>query len=61
MELTPFFFGLYKFVKYGLYPLTWVLTGGNARGFGTGPKTRSQRWPAWQSIGWRESSSLRSR
>jgi uncharacterized SAM-binding protein YcdF (DUF218 family) len=24
MELTPFFFGLYKFVKYGLYPLTWV-------------------------------------
>ncbi|MCX5722891.1 MAG: YdcF family protein [Nitrospirae bacterium] len=25
MELTPFFFGLYKFVKYGLYPLTWVL------------------------------------
>ena len=25
MELTPFFFGLYKFVKYGLYPLTWVV------------------------------------
>jgi len=25
MDLTPFFFGLYKFVKYGLYPLTWVL------------------------------------
>lgn len=25
MELTPFFFGLYKFVKYGLYPLTWVI------------------------------------
>lgn len=25
MEITPFFFGLYKFVKYGLYPLTWVL------------------------------------
>ena len=25
MELTPFFFGLYKFVKYGLYLLTWVL------------------------------------
>jgi uncharacterized SAM-binding protein YcdF (DUF218 family) len=25
MELTPFFFGLYKFVKYSLYPLTWVL------------------------------------
>jgi uncharacterized SAM-binding protein YcdF (DUF218 family) len=24
MELTPFFFGLYKFVKYALYPLTWV-------------------------------------
>ena len=24
MELTPFFFGLYKFVKYGLYPLTLV-------------------------------------
>jgi uncharacterized SAM-binding protein YcdF (DUF218 family) len=24
MELSPFFFGLYKFVKYGLYPLTWV-------------------------------------
>jgi uncharacterized SAM-binding protein YcdF (DUF218 family) len=25
MEPTPFFFGLYKFVKYGLYPLTWVV------------------------------------
>ena len=25
MELTPFFFGLFKFVKYGLYPLTWVV------------------------------------
>ena len=25
MELTPFFFGLYKIVKYGLYPLTWVV------------------------------------
>lgn len=25
MELTPFFFGLYKFVKYGLYPFTWVV------------------------------------
>jgi uncharacterized SAM-binding protein YcdF (DUF218 family) len=25
MELTPFFFGLYKFVKYGFYPLTWVM------------------------------------
>jgi uncharacterized SAM-binding protein YcdF (DUF218 family) len=25
MELTPFFFGLYKFVKYCLYPLTWVV------------------------------------
>jgi uncharacterized SAM-binding protein YcdF (DUF218 family) len=25
MELTPFFFGLYKFVKYGLYPLTGVV------------------------------------
>ncbi len=25
MELTPFFFGLYKFVKYSLYPLTWVV------------------------------------
>ncbi len=25
MELTPFFFGLYKLVKYGLYPLTWVV------------------------------------
>jgi uncharacterized SAM-binding protein YcdF (DUF218 family) len=24
VELTPFFFGLYKFVKYGLYPLIWV-------------------------------------
>ena len=47
MELTPFFFGLYKFVKYGLYPLTWVvlLTGGDARAFGTGPKKRSWRWP----------------
>jgi uncharacterized SAM-binding protein YcdF (DUF218 family) len=25
MELTPFFFGLYKFVKYGLHPLTWIV------------------------------------
>ena len=25
MELTSFFFDLYKFVKYGHYPLTWVL------------------------------------
>lgn len=24
MEMTPFFFGLYKLVKYGLYPVTWV-------------------------------------
>lgn len=24
MELTPFFFGLYKLVKYGVYPLTWI-------------------------------------
>ena len=25
MELTPFLFGVYKLVKYGLYPLNWVL------------------------------------
>jgi uncharacterized SAM-binding protein YcdF (DUF218 family) len=25
MELTPFLFGLYKLVKYVLYPLNWVL------------------------------------
>lgn len=25
MELTPFFFGLYKLVKYGVYPLTWIV------------------------------------
>ncbi|MDP3089261.1 MAG: YdcF family protein [Nitrospira sp.] len=25
MELSPFFFGLYKLVKYGVYPLTWIL------------------------------------
>jgi uncharacterized SAM-binding protein YcdF (DUF218 family) len=25
MELTPFLFGVYKFVKYALYPLSWVL------------------------------------
>ncbi|HXX74802.1 MAG TPA: YdcF family protein [Nitrospiraceae bacterium] len=25
MELTPFLFGLYKFVKYGVYPLSWVV------------------------------------
>lgn len=24
MELSPFFFGLYKLVKYGVYPLTWI-------------------------------------
>lgn len=27
MEMTPFFFGLYKLVKYGVYPLTWVFLG----------------------------------
>lgn len=25
MEPTPFFFGLYKFVKYGVYPVTWLV------------------------------------
>lgn len=25
MEMTPFFFGLYKFVKYAVYPLTWII------------------------------------
>ncbi len=25
MELSPFLYGLYKLVKYGLYPLTWIL------------------------------------
>ena len=25
MELTPFFFVLYKLVKYGVYPLTWIV------------------------------------
>ncbi len=25
MELTPFLFGVYKLVKYGVYPLTWVV------------------------------------
>ena len=25
MELSPFLFGLYKFVKYGVYPLSWVI------------------------------------
>lgn len=25
MEMSPFLFGLYKLVKYGIYPLTWVL------------------------------------
>lgn len=25
MELTPFLFGIYKLVKYGLYPLNWVI------------------------------------
>lgn len=25
MELTPLLFGLYKLVKYGVYPLTWIL------------------------------------
>ena len=25
MEMTPFFFGLYKFVKYGVYPFTWIV------------------------------------
>lgn len=24
MEMSPFLFGLYKLVKYGIYPLTWV-------------------------------------
>ena len=39
MELTAFFFGLYTFVKYGPYPLIWVvLTGEDARACGTGPQ-----------------------
>lgn len=25
MDMPPFFFGLYKLAKYGLYPLTWIL------------------------------------
>jgi uncharacterized SAM-binding protein YcdF (DUF218 family) len=25
MEMTPLFFGLYKFVKYAIYPLTWIM------------------------------------
>ena len=25
MELTSFLYGLYKLVKYALYPLTWVV------------------------------------
>lgn len=25
MDMSPFFFGLYKFVKYGVYPLTWII------------------------------------
>lgn len=25
MDMTPFFFGLYKLVKYGVYPLTWIV------------------------------------
>jgi uncharacterized SAM-binding protein YcdF (DUF218 family) len=25
MELTPFLFGLYKFVKYAAFPLTWIV------------------------------------
>lgn len=25
MELTPFLFGVYKLVKYGVYPLSWVV------------------------------------
>ena len=25
MDMTPLFFGLYKFVKYGTYPLTWIV------------------------------------
>jgi uncharacterized SAM-binding protein YcdF (DUF218 family) len=25
MEMSPFFFGLYKLVKYAVYPLTWIL------------------------------------
>ena len=25
MELTPFLFGVYKLVKFGIYPLNWVL------------------------------------
>jgi hypothetical protein len=33
MELTPFFFGLYKLVKYGVHPVTWLaVCSGAARG-----------------------------
>ena len=24
MDLSPFSFGLYKLVKYGVYPLNWI-------------------------------------
>ena len=25
MDMSPFFFGLYKFVKYGVYPMSWII------------------------------------
>jgi len=46
MELTPFFFGLYKLVKYGVYPLTWVVFLASATMLLTWlpPSSARQRW-----------------
>ena len=46
MELTPFFFGLYKLVKYGVYPLTWVVILAAATMLLTWlpPSSARQRW-----------------
>ncbi len=46
MELTPFFFGLYKLVKYGVYPLTWVVILAAATMLLTWlpPSSTRQRW-----------------
>lgn len=46
MELTPFLFGLYKFLKYAVYPLTWVwlLLGGATLMVMLPPSSRLLRW-----------------
>ena len=52
MEMTPFFFGLYKLAKYMAYPLTWVIISvGVTLTIALLPFSPSRhRWIRWSSI-----------